>query len=473
MHLMLLKSFVLTSCAVLLTAMQDNPASPVPADLPVNAIGEEIFGPGYLPYAPAVDAVPLDAGRPSAGFNLGELADTQAVDALTARFGDRKTRSEDKGRLRNVPLLRNFQRSNALPRFRAPARDDAADSAADAVATLKVHFVNVGQGAGAILEFPCATAVIDTGGEYASSQGAVNGGMLFEAYLDKFFRDRPERNRTIDVLFTSHPHADHLAGLRAISGRTGAAAYTVRNVVDNGQSYDRGSLGEQRDFVNWARSKQGRYSAITVDAMRSATGVTNSVIDPIESCQGVDPIITGLWGSYYAKIKPNASNTDPWTNPNNHSLVLRIDFGKTSFLFVGDLEDTGSNEMLREYAANPDVLDVDVYAVSHHGAGEDTTDNLLKAMTPRIAMISMGTNVAKGRATASGYGHPRLKAIDVMQKQPEIVSGTRPTQAFAVASKQNVFANESISRAIYGTGWEGSLIVEATSQGHYRVIPVP
>lgn len=452
---------------------QDGPTPPQPSDTPTNASGEEVFGPGYTPYAPAADAVPLEAGRPSAGFDISAVADTQAIDALKGRFGDPRAHPEDKSLLRSVPLLRTFRRSNAIPQFRnAPARNEAASDLA-AVATLKVHIVQVGQGAGAILEFPCATAVIDTGGEYATGQGTVKGGELFETYLDKFFRDRPERNRTIEVLFTSHPHEDHLAGLRVISNRTGASAYIVRNVVDNGQTYDRGSLKEQRDFADWARRQGARYSAITVDAMRSATGVTNAVIDPVGDCQGVDPIITGFWGSNYAKIRPNATDSDPWTNPNNHSLVLRIDFGKASFLFVGDLEDTASNEMLREYAANPSVLDVDVYAVSHHGAGDDTTDPLLKAMSPRIAMISMGTAVARGRATASGYGHPRRRAIDVMQKQPEIVSDTRPGRSFAVASQQNVFVNEPISRAIYGTGWEGSLIVEATSQGQYRITTAP
>jgi beta-lactamase superfamily II metal-dependent hydrolase len=456
-----------------MAAQESQPRAPAQSDVPTNASGEEVFGQGYMPYAPAADAVPLEAGRPSAGFNLSAIADTQTIGSLQGRFGDPQARPDDKSRLRNVPLLRRFQRSNALPRFRGGAsRDNAADEAA-ATGTLKVHFVQVGQGAGAILEFPCAIAVIDTGGEYATGLNTVKGGELFEAYLDRFFRERPERNRTIDVLFTSHPHEDHLAGLRVISSRTGPRAYVVRDLVDNGQTYDRGSLKEQRDFANWARTQNARYAAITVDAMRSATGVTNSVIDPMGSCQGVDPVITGFWGSNYAKIKPNATDTDPWTNPNNHSLVLRVDFGKASFLFVGDLEDTASNEMLREYASNPGVLDVDVYAVSHHGAGDDTTDPLLKAMSPRIAVISMGTTAARGRATAAGYGHPRLEAIDVMQKQPEVVSDTRGTQSFAVASKQNVFANEPITRAIYGTGWEGSLIVEATAQGQYRITRAP
>jgi hypothetical protein len=294
----LAKSILLITSAFALIGAQDVPQAP---ETPVGPSGEEVFGTDYLPFAPPADAVPLEPGRPAAGFDLSALATPQALEALSARFGEQKADTEDKSLLREVPLLRSFQRSNALPRFRSRRTDNDAETAAPpADVALKVHYVNVGQGAGAILEFPCATAVIDTGGEYAKGAGTVKGGELFEAYLDKFFRDRPERNRTIDVLFTSHPHEDHLAGLRAISSRTGSVAYKVRNVVDNGQTHSKGSLQAQRDFQTWARNQNAQYSAITVDATRSATGATNRVIDPIGACRGVDPIITGFWGANYA-----------------------------------------------------------------------------------------------------------------------------------------------------------------------------
>ena len=76
---------------------------------------------------------------------------------------------------------------------------------------LIVHYVYVGQGAGAILEFPCGVAVIDSGGEYGSGD---NGGKMFVDYLETFFAARPQFNRTIDVLFTSHPHKDICSGFR-------------------------------------------------------------------------------------------------------------------------------------------------------------------------------------------------------------------------------------------------------------------
>lgn len=462
------KYLLIFTCSFPLTAAQEAPTTQA---LPSDPKGEEVFGPGYLPNIPAADAVPLEPGRPAAGLDLSAFVTPGTLDALSARFGEDKASPQDKSLLRNVPLLRSFRQGNALPQLRLRRLEDEAKPVAPTQgAVLKVHFVNVGQGAGAILEFPCHTAVIDTGGEYAKGPNTVKGGELFEAYLDRYFRDRPERKRVIDVLFTSHPHEDHLAGLRSIMSRTGESAYTIRNVVDNGQSYDKGSLQAQLDFETWAKDRGARYSAITVNATRSATGVTNAVIDPIGSCKGVDPIITGLWGANYAKIKANAKPTDPWVNPNNHSLVLRIDFGKASFLFVGDLEDTGSNEMLREFAANSDVFNVDVYAVSHHGAGDDTTDPFVKAMSPRIGIISMGTPLAKVQHSAWAYGHPRLKAIDVMQKQPEIVTDTRPARPFDVASAVSKFSSVPIGRAIYGTGWEGSLIVEASTQAQYRVI---
>jgi beta-lactamase superfamily II metal-dependent hydrolase len=470
------RTILLATCGAMLVAMVSTPISaqdtPPPAqDIPTNAAGEEVFSADYRPYAPAPDAVPLEPGRPNAGFQLQAVATPQVLDALSATFGDKSVAPEARPLLKEVPLLRTFRRQNALPAFNARRRaPETSDAALDPAAVLKVHYVNVGQGAGAILEFPCHTAVIDTGGEYAKGAGSVQGGKLFEAYLDQYFRDRPERRRTIDVIFTSHPHEDHLAGLREIMGRTGADAYVVKNVVDNGQTYEKGSLQEQRDFQTWAKRQGARYTAITVSAARSATGVTNPVIDPIGMCKGVDPIITGFWGAYYEKIPANPTGDEPWVNPNNHSLVLRVDFGDASFLFVGDLEDTASNEMLREYQANRDVFNVDVYAVSHHAAGDDTTDPMIKAMSPKMAIISMGTTAAHGRATAWSYGHPRLKALDVMQKTPDVVTGTRPAQSFAVASGQGVYANKPITKAIYGTGWENTIVLQATPKAEYTIL---
>jgi competence protein ComEC len=333
------------------------------------------------------------------------------------------------------------------------------------------HFVYVGQGDGAILEFPCGVAIIDTGGQYA---GGTNGGALFAQYLDAFFQSRPHFNNTIDVLFTTHPHADHLNGLARLLDEEGRPRYRIRNVVDNGQSGATGSLGRQTQFRNAVTANGGGYFAAVIDADFDISGISNDIVDPIDcSAQaGVDPLITLYWGGWEREtLRALGGRGREASNPNNQSLVIRIDFGEASFLFTGDLEDHAIEDMLALYSDNLGVFDVDVYQVGHHGSHNATTEELLGAMTAEIAVISMGDRTDNGRATARGYGHPRRAAIELMQQEPHAVSGQRETPGESWSfSAANGSANPiTIERAIYGTGWEGNLVLRATVNGRFEL----
>lgn len=62
---------------------------------------------------------------------------------------------------------------------------------------------------------------------------------------------------------------------------------------------------------------------------------------------------------------------------------------RPSFLFTGDLEDTAIERLVDRYR-NTATLDVDVYEVGHHGSHNGTTEEVRDAMTPKIAVISVG-----------------------------------------------------------------------------------
>ncbi|HMO74426.1 MAG TPA: MBL fold metallo-hydrolase [Sphingopyxis sp.] len=458
-------SFALLSIAALAIVPVAAVVAQDAVGVPVSRVGEEIFAGDYLPEPPQEEAVPLEPGQPLAGFAIPgaeAMSNAGLAEALAKRERADRTPAAP-----NAPLLRNIRRANGLPRFRKSAAIPAAQPL-DPAAELKVHFVNVGQGAGAILEFPCHTAIIDTGGEYAKGPDTVDGGKLFADYLARFFAERPNRKNVIDLLITSHPHADHLKGLALIPQGNAAGPYRVRNVVDNGQTHRKGSLEAQKAFRQWAVSQAppASYSYVNFRSAITATGVTNRVIDPIGYCGGVDPVITALWGAYNEKIRPNSA----WENPNNHSVVIRVDFGRSSFLFTGDLEDVGAKEMLREYEDNLAVFDVDVYHVSHHGAGNDTFDALIRAMTPRYAILSMGAPAARVEKTAWAYGHPRAKVIDALQKEPDIVSESRRPKRFPVAPAVKRFTDHPVTRAIYGTGWEDTIVMSARADGTLRIV---
>jgi competence protein ComEC len=82
------------------------------------------------------------------------------------------------------------------------------------------------------------------------------------------------------------------------------------------------------------------------------------------------------------------SPTDEWENRANYSIVMRVEFGSTSFMLMGDA--------MREVEAN--LLDStlqlssDVLKVARHGASSATTSAFLDAVSPSIAVISAGNN---------------------------------------------------------------------------------
>lgn len=88
---------------------------------------------------------------------------------------------------------------------------------------------------------------------------------------------------------------------------------------------------------------------------------------------------------------------------NDSSLVLRVDYGETSFLFTGDAS-TGA--LLDDIAAGYD-LSCDVLKLSHHGSSDATSDKLLQYIAPKLAVACVGTD--------NRYGHPHQEVLSLLE----------------------------------------------------------
>ena len=340
-----------------------------------------------------------------------------------------------------------------------PAPDNRVQGLSDRNDVWRIHFVDVGQGLSVLLEFPCAAVLIDTGGEENSRFRGVDA---LGAYLDHFFERREDLQRTLALLVLTHPHVDHTRGVPMVLDR-----FRVKNLLHNGMR--RGSGGdEQTEAIQWAAKHADEVGvrAIRVGALPPG-GLTDDVIDPV-ACTGIDPRLRVLWGgmetdpgwgmSRYGRAK--------FQNANNHSIVLRVDFGRASGLFVGDIDRPAISELLKR-TAGTGLLDVDVYQVAHHGSSNGTTPELVAAMTPEIAVFSAGP--AHRHVSWSGWqhGHPRMPVVSMLEEQ---IVRRRKTSNVLVAFARKSFTNHVLHRALYNTGWDGTVVIEARADGAMRVV---
>lgn len=328
--------------------------------------------------------------------------------------------------------------------------------------TMSVHLLDVGQGAATLLEFPCGAVLVDTGGELNES---FDGAAALMTQLEAFFARRTDLNRTIDLLVITHPHIDHVRGLPLLLD-----SYTVRNVVDNGRDGDDLVSAQIRALRSSIERNKTGYRGVNSDEIVNKGGMIDAVIDPI-ACTAVDPKIRVLSGGVRSDPGWGTSKygSRHYANENNHSVVLRVDFGNASILITGDLEENAIHSLVERYEGTR-WLDVDVYQAGHHGSANGTTRELLRATTPLLALIAMGDERRHHSWTAWAYGHPRAVVVDLLD---EAVAFKRPTVEVPVGTGVKRFNQRRLDGAIYGTGWDGAVVVDMDVAGEVAVRRVP
>lgn len=227
---------------------------------------------------------------------------------------------------------------------------------------LTIHFIDVGQADCALLE---------CGGEYLLIDGGNReDGQLVVSYLEQ------QGVESLTAVVCTHAHEDHVGGLPSV-----LAVYPTQAVYAPTNTY----ASKVFDNFLYYTDQQGLSVTIPTPGDELRVGDTAlTVLGPV-------------------KTYPDANNT---------SIVLKVQYGETAFLFTGDMETTAENDMMDYWDGRMDFT-CDVLKMGHHGSNTSTSYRLLHEVSPTHAVISVGEG--------NDYGHPHKEPMTRL-KQAEVVA---------------------------------------------------
>lgn len=204
----------------------------------------------------------------------------------------------------------------------------------------------------------------------------------------EYVEERIGEDDVIPLVVATHPHADHLAGVPWLLRRN-----RVSLLIDNGIAGDGAVWNDYLD----ARERTGRIGRYAAISERPA---------PLALCGGE---VTAT------AFAPDGLTQEVCARDHNRcSVLLRIDYGATSFLLTGDAERREEKQLLGDERTRA-LLDVDVLKIGHHGSATSTTKGFLAAVTPICAVISSGDWKRSTRNSGDhGYRLPRAVTIEAI-----------------------------------------------------------
>ena len=230
----------------------------------------------------------------------------------------------------------------------------SAAAAVDTVeAPFEMHFIDVGQ---------ALSVLVECDGQYMLYDGGnVDDGSLIVSYLQS------QGVEQLEYVFCSHAHEDHVGGLAAALAYF--PAYHVHSPVTEA------STKCFKDFVKYTQQQGLQVEVPAVGTTWPLGGATVTMVGPVAQ----------------------------YSDTNDTSIVLRIEYGSTSFLLTGDMEKTAETDLVNS-GVN---LRADVLQVGHHGSSTSTGYLFLNAVLPEMGVISCGTG--------NKYGHPHEETLSILR----------------------------------------------------------
>lgn len=228
-----------------------------------------------------------------------------------------------------------------------------AENTAQAAGTLSVFYLDVGQGDSEFIELPGGkTMLIDAG---TSESGD---------YIIDFIHERGISK--LDYVVATHPHADHIGGMADV-----LKAFSIGEIYMPDVTHDTKTFDRMLDAIE--------EKNITVKRAKAGISIFKD-------------------GSMNAELLAPCS--DSYEELNDYSAVVKLNYGSTSFLFMGDAEELSENEIQGN-------VQCDVVKVGHHGSNTSSSPGFVSRTKAKYAVICAGRD--------NSYGLPKDKIISRWQ----------------------------------------------------------
>lgn len=222
--------------------------------------------------------------------------------------------------------------------------------------TLKIHFIDVGQGDAILISQDKHNMLIDAGDN------------KYEKTVVAYLREKGITK--LNYVIGTHPHADHIGGFDAVIDNFDIEKVIMPKVTHTSKTFEDVLLAIKNKDLNIISPKIG---------------------DNYKLGEATFTIV--------------APNSDKYSDFNNCSIVIWMEFGGNSFLFAGDAETLSEKEILE----NKQNIKADVLKVGHHGSSTSTSIEFLDKVNPRFAVIQVGKD--------NKYGHPHVEIIDRLESK--------------------------------------------------------
>ena len=248
---------------------------------------------------------------------------------------------------------------------------------------LRVTFLSVGQGDGAVVRFPGSRVMlVDAGGSF--SDDFDPGERVVAAYLWS------HKIMHVDYLALSHPEVDHFGGFNFVARNFSPSEFWAIGVPSPDHKYE--ALLEVLAAAKVRLRLMDSHSA-----SQEIAGVTVDCLNP-------DPALSA--------------------SRNDSSMMLMLSFGANRILFTGDIEARGEQAVL----ARGRDLRATVIKVPHHGSRTSSSPVFVEAVHPAVAVISLGYG--------NRYGFPEPAVVERYRQAGALVLRTDRCGAVTIAADQ-------------------------------------